>query len=149
MGQTVPPLRGHRSGPKYQVSTERETLTTSEDDSSVAINAPYIRITEPQSGRKSLVESLQSKKAKGQRIIWRMPDQISKPCSFCTGGKSGGETNQGFVPSADDKASFTVETEKAEKKEAEKRRIEEEEERAKKEIEKEEKKEEDPPPPSE
>ena len=149
MGQTVPPLRGHRSGPKYQVSTERETLTTSEDDSSVAINAnPYIRITEPQSGRKSLVESLQSKKAKSQCLIWRMPDQISNPCSFCTGGKSG-ETNQGFVPSADDKASFTVETEKAEKKEAEKRRIEEEEERAKKEIEKEEKKEEDPPPPSE
>ena len=53
------PLRARRSGPKYQVSTERETLTTSEDDSSAAINAtPYIRITEPQSGRKSLVESL-------------------------------------------------------------------------------------------
>ena len=66
-----------------------------------------------------------------------MPDQISNPCSFCTGGKSG-ETNQGFVPSADDKASFTVETEKAEKKEEEE-----------KEEKKEEKKEEDPPPPSE
>ena len=53
---------------------------------------------------------------------------------LCTGGKSGGETNEGFVPSADDKDTFTVETEKAEKKEGE---------------EKEEKKDEDPPPPAE
>merc|ERR1712083_632117 len=87
-GQNFPPvpLKGRRSGPKYQVSTERETLTTSEDDSSAAVNTrPYIRVTEPESG-----------------------------------GKSGGETNKGFVPSADDKASFTVETEKAEKKEEKK-----------------------------
>ena len=45
-----------------------------------------------------------------------------------------GEANEGFVPSADDKDTFTVETETAEKKEGE---------------EKEEKKDEDPPPPAE
>ena len=58
------PLRGRRSGPKYQVSTERETLTTSEDDSIAANNAtPYIRITEPQSGRMSLVVFAESANA--------------------------------------------------------------------------------------
>ena len=68
---------------------------------------------------------------------------LHNPSSLCTGGKSGGETNEGFVPSADDKASFTVETEKAEKKEGEEK------EEKKKDEQKEEKKEEDPPPPSE
>merc|ERR550517_2146446 len=62
------------------------------------------------------------------------PESESSDDDMFTGSKSGGETNKGFVPSADDKASFTVETEKAEKKEEE---------------EKEEKKEEDPPPPTE
>jgi len=113
------PSKGRRSGPKYQLSTERETLTTSEDDSSAPVdntNRPYIRISSPQSG-----------------------------------GKSGGETNRGFV--ADEKPSFTVEKEKAEKKEEKKEKAEVKEEKAemaeKKEEKKEETKDEDPPPPAE
>ena len=67
------------------------------------------------------------------------------------GGKSGGEANQGFV--ADEKPSFTVEKEKAEKKEEKKEKAEVKEEKAEMVEKKEEKegetKDEDPPPPAE
>merc|ERR1712039_759110 len=75
------------------------------------------------------------------------PESESSDDDMFTGGKSGGETNRGFV--ADEKPSFTVEKEKVEKKEEKKEKAEVKEEKTetveKKEEKGEETKEEDPP----